>query len=230
LKQSAFVVSLLAAAAVVATAPANAQDPKPFQGLYFGLHGGYAWQDVGGAFDNLGSKTNLSAIDLDSGVLGAQLGYNMRVGQFMWGIEADASTDVGSSGSVTNPDPPVYQLLNAETAYLASVRGRLGYVMNDVLAYATLGIGAAEFKFTENAPATPFMGSMRLQETGVVYGGGVEWQIAYGVSVRAEYLHYDVGGIAYIPASFPASDNGDYVKFNDIDVVRAAVNVRLGHY
>ena len=65
---------------------------------------------------------------------------------------------------------------------------------------------------------------------GVVYGGGLEWQIAYGVSVRAEYLHYDVGGIAYIPASFPASDNGDYVKFDDVDVVRAGVNVRLGHY
>jgi hypothetical protein len=41
-------------------------------------------------------------------------------------------------------------------------------------------------------------------------------------------LHYDVGGIAYIPASFPISDTGDYVKFDDIDVARAGINISLG--
>ncbi len=228
MKQSVFAYSLLAAVVGI-TAPASAQDLKSFQGLYVGLHGGYAWQGMSGAFDNLGSDTNLSAIDLDRAILGGQLGYNMRVGKFMWGVEADATADVGSSGSVINPNPPVYEQLSAQAAYLASVRGRLGYVvMDDVLAYGTVGIGFAEFKFSENSPATPFMGSMRLQESGIVYGGGLEWQIAYGVSVRAEYLHYDVGGIAYIPASFPNSDSGDYVKFHDVNVARAGINISLG--
>jgi outer membrane immunogenic protein len=227
LKHSAFAFSLLTAV-IVTIAPAYAQAPKPFQGLYVGLHGGYAWQGISGAFDNLGSNTNLSGIDLDSAILGGQLGYNMQQGQFMWGIEADATTNVGSSGSVTNPNPPVYELLSAQAAYLGSIRGRLGYVMDEVLVYTTLGIGFTEFKFSENSPATPFMGSMRLQETGIVYGGGAEWKIAYGVTVRAEYLHYDVGGLAYIPASFPNSKSGDYVKFNDIDVARAAINISLG--
>jgi outer membrane immunogenic protein len=220
-------VSSLFAAAIVWIAPAQAQNLKAFQGLYVGLHGGYAWQDVGGAFDNLGSNTSLSGINMDGPILGGQIGYNTQIGHFMWGVEADATADVGSSGSVTNPDPPVYEQLTADLAYLGSVRGRIGYVMNGVLAYGTLGIGFTEFKFTENAPATPFMGSMRLQESGIVYGGGLEWRIAYGVSVRTEYLHYDVGGISYIPASFPASDSGDYVKFQDIDVVRAGINVSL---
>lgn len=226
MKLSAFVFSFLAAV-IVAIAPAHAQDPKPFQGPYVGLHGGYAWQGISGAFDNMGSNTPLSSIDLDSGILGGQIGYSRQVGQFMWGVEADATAAIGSSGSVINPDPPVYEQLSAQAAYLGSVRGRLGYVMDDVLAYATLGIGFAEFKFSENAPAQPFMGSMRLQETGIVYGGGLEWKIAYGVTVRAEYLHYDVGGIAYIPASFPISDTGDYVKFDDIDVARAGINISL---
>jgi opacity protein-like surface antigen len=227
LKQSAFVFSL-PAAVLLAITPAHAQDPKSFQGLYVGLHGGYAWQDMGGTFDNLGSFTSLSNIDLDTPILGGQLGYNVQMGRFVWGVEADATADVGSSGSVTNPDPPVYQQLSAQAAYLGSVRGRIGYIVDDVLVYGTLGIGFAEFKFTENAPATPFMGSMRLQESGVVFGGGAEWKVAYGVSVRAEYLHYNVGGISYIPASFPASDPGDYVKFNDVDVARVGINVSLG--
>ncbi len=225
LNKSAFAFSLLVSV-IVTIAPACAQDPRTFQGLYVGLHAGYAWQDIGGAFDNLGSNTKLSGINMDRGIVGGQLGYNVPVGQFMWGIEADATADVGSSGSVINPNPPVYEQLSGQAAYLASVRGRLGYVMDEVLVYTTLGIGFAEFKFSENAPATPFMGSMRLQELGIVYGGGLEWKIAYGVSARAEYLHYDVGGIAYIPASFPAS--GDYVKFNDIDAVRAGINISLG--
>ena len=227
MKQSTFAFSLLVAVTVT-IAPAFAQSPKPFQGLYAGLHGGYAWQGVNGAFDNLGSHTMLSSMDMDSAILGGQLGYNVQLGQFMWGIEADATADVGSSGSAINPNPPVYEQLSADVAYLASVRGRLGYVMDDVLLYGTLGIGFTEFKFSENSPATPFMGSMRLQETGIVYGGGAEWRIAYGVSIRAEYLHYDVGGIAYIPASFPNSDSGDYVKFHDIDVARAGINISLG--
>ena len=227
MKPCAFAFSLLAAA-VLTTASAHADEIKPFQGLYVGLHGGYAWHGTSGAFDNLGSNTKLSAIDMDSGILGGQLGYNMQLGQFMWGIEADATADVGSSGSVINPNPPVYEQLSAQTAYLGSVRGRLGYVMDEMMVYGTLGIGFTEFKFSENSPATPFMGSMRLQETGIVYGAGAEWKIAYGVSVRAEYLHYDVGGIAYIPASFPNSDSGDFVKFHDINVARAGINISLG--
>jgi outer membrane immunogenic protein len=229
LKQSAFTCALLLAAGIAAiSSPTNAQDASPFPGPYVGVHGGYAWQGVRGAFDNLGSHTNLSGLDMDRGIMGAQLGYNIERNHIVLGIEADASSYVGSSGSLINPDPPLHQQLSADVAYLGSVRGRIGYVIDDVLAYGALGIGFTEFKFSENAPATPFMGSMRLQETGLVYGGGLEWNIAYGVSVRTEYLHYDVGGLAYIPASFPNSDSGDYVKFNDIDVVRAGLNIRLG--
>lgn len=229
MKQSVFACALLLAAGIAAISPANAQDPKPFPGPYVGIHGGYVWQDVRGAFDNQGSNTNLSGLDMERGIVGGQLGYNIERAHVVLGIEADASSYVGSSGSLTNPEPPTaYQQLSADVAYLGSVRGRIGYVMDDVMAYGTLGIGFTEFKFSENAPATPFMGSMRLQETGVVYGGGLEWKIAYGVSVRAEYLHYDVGGIAYIPANFPNSDSGDYVKFNDIDVARTGLSISLG--
>ncbi len=86
--------------------------------------------------------------------------------------------------------------------YLASIRGRLGWAINDWLLYGTVGWGFSRFEFTENVPAAPFSGKLRLEDEGIVYGGGVEWMLAYGVSLRAEYLRYDLGHSTSIPISF----------------------------
>ncbi len=74
----------------------------------------------------------------------------------------------------------------------------------------------------------PFNGTLRFNDTSAVYGGGVEWKVAYGVSVRGEYLHYDTGTSSYIPASFFNAGGGDVVSFHDIDVARAGINISLG--
>jgi hypothetical protein len=49
----------------------------------------------------------------------------------------------------------------------------------------------------------------------------------HGVTLRAEYLHYDVGSSTAVPTSFPGADVGDYVSFSDIDVARMALNISL---
>jgi len=227
LKQSSLVLSLLVASAFT-LAPAHAGDYSPFDGLYVGLHGGYAWQDTSGVFNNQGGATNLAGINVDGPIVGGQLGYNYLVNSFVVGIEGDASAVVSSSDSVINNSSlTTYEQLSGETSYLASIRGRLGFVVQDVMIFATGGIGFAQFKFNENAPASPFLGTLRYQESGGVYGGGLEWNLMQGVSVRGEYLRYDVGTTQLIPTTFPAANAGDSIKFHDIDVVRAAVNVSL---
>jgi outer membrane immunogenic protein len=227
LKQSSLVLSLIVASAF-ALSPASADDYSPFNGVYVGVHGGYSWQDTSGVFDNQGDATNLSGISLDSPLIGGQLGYNYMMNSFVVGIEADASAAVGSSDTIVNdPTLAAYEQLTAEIGYLASVRGRLGFVVSDVMFYATGGIGFGEFKFTENAPAVPYLGTMRFKERGAVYGGGIEWNLMQGVSLRGEYLHYDLGGTHLLPTSLPDVDPGDSIKFHDIDVVRAAINVSL---
>ena len=70
-------------------------------------------------------------------------------------------------------------------------------------------------------------GLHRLRENGAVYGGGVEWKFTYGLTLRAEYLHYDVGASSYLPGGFPNVDGGDIVSFGDIDVARAGVSISL---
>jgi len=221
LKQSGLAFSLLAAAALSLT-PARADDIKPFAGPYFGLHGGYSWQDVGGVFDSNTSATSLGGINLNGGIVGAQLGYNTQYDWFLVGVEGDATALTGSGGSVTGPNGEV---LNGDVDYLATIRGRLGYVVNDVMLYGTAGVAFAEFKLTENATGGPF--TLRARETGAVYGGGLEWQLVYGVTVRGEYLHYDLATNKFIPPNFLNADSDDYVRFNDIDVVRAGLSISL---
>jgi outer membrane immunogenic protein len=220
-------LSLIVASAF-ALSPAHADDYSPFNGLYVGVHGGYAWQDTSGVFDNLGNSTNLSGISLDSPIVGGQLGYNYMVNSIVVGIEADATASVSSSDTIVNDATlTTYEQLTAELSYLASIRGRLGFVVSDVMFYATGGIGFGEFNFTENAPAVSYLGTMRFKESGAVYGGGIEWNLMQGVSLRGEYLHYDLGKTQLLPTSMPDVDPGDSIKFHDIDVVRAAVNVSL---
>ncbi len=228
MKQSAFALSLLAAA-VLTTAPAQADEIQPFQGLYFGLHGGYAWQNVSGVFDNTGAATSLAPLANDGAIVGAQLGYNVQQNWFMVGVEADASALAGSPNTViNNPQLNTYAILSGDSSYLASVRGRLGFVVQDWLFYGTAGVAFSRFEFKENAPNVPFNGSLRFTDTSAVYGGGIEWKIAYGVSVRGEYLHYDTGASSYIPTSFFNANTGDVVNFHDIDVARAGINISLG--
>jgi outer membrane immunogenic protein len=224
LKQSALAFSIFAAGALT-LAPARADEPKPFNGLYFGLHGGYAWQDASGVFDGLTNPTNLGAIDLDSAIVGAQLGYNLQYDWLLFGIEADATAQTDKSGSVTNSVSG--ERLSGQRSYLATIRSRLGVVIDQFLIYGTAGIAFTEFQLTETTPT--FQGTLRLDgQTGGVYGGGVEWKVAYGVSLRGEYLHYDVGRSSYIPAGFPNTDAGDVVGYHDIDVARAGINISLG--
>jgi hypothetical protein len=70
-------------------------------------------------------------------------------------------------------------------------------------------------------------GEQRLKDTAAVYGGGLEWMVAYGVSLRTEYLRYDMSDNANLAPGFPGVNPGDFVRFRDVDVVRAGVNVRL---
>jgi outer membrane immunogenic protein len=211
LKQSAFGFLLLSAAVVAS--PASAEDYKPFAGPYVGLHGGYAWDKASGIYDNAGA------------IIGGQIGYNLQYGNWVMGIEADASTTTDSD-SITNNGTNL-TVLTADVSYLASIRSRLGFVVGDVMLYGTAGVGFVEFKFNANAPSLAFDQSFRHRDTGGVWGGGLEWNLVEGVTLRGEYLHFDVKASSGIPGNYPNADSGDRVNFNDVDVARAGINISL---
>lgn len=229
MKQFYLAAAVVSAAIMGTMAPAQAQVRNPWNGLYVGLNGGYGWQDLNGTFDGAGVGTNLSGIDLNGAIVGGQLGYNYQSGQFLLGVEGDASTLVEGGDHINNPGLPGAASLGGDLNYLASIRGRLGWAINNWLLYGTVGWGFARYEFTENVPSIPFDGKVRLNDSGIVYGGGVEWMLSYGVSVRGEYLRYDIGASSALPAGFPSVDPGDRVAFDNIDVARAALNIKLSN-
>lgn len=222
MRKSCLVFSLLAAAALGITA-ADADERRPFNGLFFGLHGGYSWQDANGVFDNVDNPTSLSGLDLNGGIVGAQLSYNVQSGWFLVGVEGDATAHLEDNSVIS----PTGIQLSSDSSYLASIRGRVGVVINNWLLFASGGVGFVDTNFTEITPNQTFVGKISKRETGAVYGGGVEWAFIEGVTLRGEYLHYDVGDRFSIPSSFNSADAGDYVSFSDIDVARAALNISL---
>ncbi len=242
MRQSAFAYLVLVIAATAAIhSPAYSQELKPFQGLYVGVHGGYGWQNVSGVFDTGDASTSLAPLDNDGPILGGQLGYNIQQNWFVMGVEADASAMMGGREAVVHnpgvpavaaaallaaPQTPTNAILSTDLSYMASIRGRLGVAVQDVLFYGTAGVAFGRFEFQQSLP--DYYAKTQINQTAAVYGGGIEWKLAYGVSVRGEYLHYDFGHTASIPNNFFNADSGDYVSFHDVNVARAGLNISLG--
>jgi opacity protein-like surface antigen len=135
-----------------------------------------------------GASHHRSVNEDSSGFMGgAQIGYNLQFSQFVVGVEGDiSSTDWDGSRDVN---------------WFATVRGRLGYAWDRVMPYATAGLAIAEVD-------RPFTGPSSETETGWTAGGGIEFAVSDNVSLRGEYLHFDLSDI-------------------DGDIVRGGINFRF---
>ena len=234
----------LAGSAFAADMPVKAP-PRPavvvaptWSGFYVGGHGGVAW---------LRHKQNIDPFDAeicsqggpqsltetcsikDTGVVaGGQIGYLWQYQQFVFGVEADGSW-TGLKKSVSN-DPfggGFFRIVDDKVEWLTSVRGRLGFAVNDWLLYGTGG--AAWAKVNAGWTVSPIQGgySNRIDKTlsGWVAGGGIEKMVGRNWSVRAEYLYYDFRNVTTI---FAAPFNNTYTTTfrHNVSVVRLGLNFR----
>ena len=178
-------VLAIAAAALLATA-AQAADlgrgPAPFYGpapaagynwagLYAGLNLGYEWGKVNGTAGN------------PAGVAGGgQVGYNWQSGQFVYGAETDlqisSADDTFAPWKFSNP-------------WFGTLRGRVGYAMNNVLVYGTGGFAYGDLK-GELAGLTE-----TKTEFGWTLGAGMEVGLTPNWSAKVEYLYMDLGSRAF---------------------------------
>jgi outer membrane immunogenic protein len=190
-------------AAPTETPPAAAG--PTWTGLYVGTNGGGGWSHLGvsttpsgpivGALGNPGSlSTNISGA-----VFGGQLGYNWQVGNWVLGAEGDFDT-AGINGAQQSVFPglvgaqdsiQVHENIN----WLATVRGRLGYIWGPMLIYVTGGGAWASLGSTvllnEGLTGVAASGSFNTQRSGWTLGAGYEWMIAPNWIGRAEYLWYN---------------------------------------
>ncbi len=176
--------------------PASAPQPS-WQGFYFGASAGWAWTSVDAA-SNVLILSNNGVVPFGSpgttGLFGGgQLGYNVQAGNFVYGIEADLGwLDDGASGSYTDPHTPGRVLsVKSNAGLYGDVTGRAGLVLGNALLYAKGGFAF----FTGNVRVSDPADGINQDSgtfTGWTLGGGVEYQLARNLSVKAEYQYFDV--------------------------------------
>ena len=171
-------------AATVASVPAVAADisrgpytaPAPYSafswaGLNVGANLGYQFGTV-----------HNSGADPGGFMGGLQIGYNWQTGQFVYGVE----TDIQFSNAEDN-----WGAAKFSNPWFGTVRGRLGFAMNNMLFYGTGGLAYGEGKLE-----TPF-GSETHSHFGWTAGVGAEVALARNWSAKVEYLFVDLTNERY---------------------------------
>lgn len=210
------------------------------------------------------SSANLSA-PTNAVTGGAQIGYDWQSGGMVVGAEADVQAfskvnsransslllDIPASGGM---QIGAFQQGSRSLNYLGTVRLRVGYLaLPTLLIYATggfaygyvagsYGISQAYFMApSPNAFAT-WSGEKTYSKiaTGWTAGFGTEYMIYPGVSVRGEYLFYNLGSVSTpmlaetAPVSVLAGPawatfSRTYAKYSG-HVFRLGLNIRFGDY
>lgn len=245
-------IAFLTAVSAVAlfAIPANAAD---WNGVYIGAHAGWAtggWDGNLGyndpAFPNVTGKDvfgdTSKKLDTDGLVGGGQVGLNLQSGSIVYGLEVDATfADLEESGAFPTKDGSMRWDLRAKVDAFGSVRARLGYlVTTTVLLYGTGGLAWAKAEIDQNVynvvPPPDFQtakASADETHVGWVAGLGGEFRIADNWSVRAEWLHFDLGDADYGFKGTNLITDGPHTTDSfdselDFDVFRVGAVYRFG--
>jgi outer membrane immunogenic protein len=220
-------------------------------GIYGGFHAGYGFGDVdatlqreGGlvsGFSAAGIIPSRMTIERDGLIAGAQVGYNMQFDAFVAGIEADISysgANGSSSRSYTDPRGAGFlsntARLRSELDYLGTVRARLGFAFDRALVYGTAGLAYGDTTVSgslTSSDAPPSFAAAKGKESGTsvgfAAGAGVEYAILGNITVRGEYLYYNLGRQTVAVAQGATPGNfADYRVENDGHVARMGVNFK----
>lgn len=181
---STYAADLAPAAAPYTKAPAMVSPLTNWSGFYIGAVGGY------------GSENTSDPLALKGGYGGGTVGYNWQFGQFVAGLEGDgAFADINNNATVAGVT------VGAKVDALATVRGRFGYAVDQVLLYGTAGLALADTKLSATAAGVGINDSQTM--TGWTAGAGIEWMFLPHWSLKAEYLYRSFGGQTFFAAQIP---------------------------
>jgi outer membrane immunogenic protein len=212
-----------------------------WSGAYIGAHLGGAWQsgsDWTYFNPNNGARFSLTPGGNFKAAGGLQGGYNWQLApRWLLGIEADMSwVSLAQTRTVPTIGPGSFATMSATNHWLASVRGRVGFIgWSKTLFYATGGAAWANIEF--NGHMTRFIGASTFvadaasttTKAGWVLGGGVEWMINPHVFLNLEYLYFGLDDVVltgpispgvFLPVAFTWSDY-------NVQVIRASFRYKF---
>ena len=239
-------------------APSPIFVPPPFTwtGFYLGVNAGAVFSQ-----DKLNSTiytagfpilSNYYGGNLGSGqtgfIGGGQAGYNYQTGSFVLGVETDFDgTTLSKSGSNIGA-PFVLGGLNDNLTttgsirmnWLGTTRGRVGFVAtpdNRLMIYGTGGVaygnGKADLAVYDSQYGYYFNGEKSDTRVGYTVGGGVEYAVTNNVTIKGEYLYYNLGSTnavalpnSFASVAFPGASVAAKATFQG-SIVRAGVNYKF---
>ena len=228
------------AADLPARGPAAAPAPlfvvagPSWAGFYVGVQGGYGWSKFKPTIDPalvaLGLTEDLDH-NTDGWMAGVVGGYNFQSGNWVYGIELDASwaSMKGSSVNdfdITVPGPDgdvtfdLNQVQKSKISQIYLARARLGYAFGNVLAFATGGAAAAKVgtNFSVTGLGQTISSSDSEYHYGYTLGVGLEYKITSSWNARIEYSY----------VGFKDRDHVGIEHSLDQQLVRAGITYRFG--
>lgn len=205
----------LPAAAMAADLPVQQQAPVAYtpvasvydwSGVYIGAHAGYGWGDID--IDPAGLPS--VSTDADGFLGGVQAGYNAQWGNWVGGVELEASYSGIEGDAVGN--------LDTELNWLGTARVRVGYAFDRVLPYVVGGLALGDVEATNNL--TGF--SESNTHVGWTVGAGVEYAVTDNISVKGEYAYVDLRDEQYDLGTGVPTDAG-----LDAHTVKAGLNYKF---
>lgn len=254
MKQSQLAALYLATMAS-ALVPANARAadagllpaaPATWSGPYAGMHLGGLFGEGRSAVDGFpsgfwsGWEPALPAgyRARSSGFIGGgQIGTNLQFGAFVIGAEQDFSFATGTTAAgASGLDAGGYPFVAAHGQRLdwfGTTRARFGFTPLDrMLVYLTGGLAYGRVTASQSLtyPGIAYAGSDHDVRVGWAAGAGLEYALTAALSVRLEYLHYNLGAttvVGFRSAPGPFQTQAQLGLAGHI--VRAGLNYHFGH-
>jgi outer membrane immunogenic protein len=185
-------------------------------GFYAGINAGYDWGTLTRRPTTGGAQTENNT---SGGQIGAQAGYNMDMGGFVLGGEADLQwANVSHTEDITGVGT-----FKSGIDFYGTVRGRAGMSFGQVMPFVTAGFAAGRgtSSVTNGSGVTT---SQSATHMGWTLGAGLEAQATENISIKAEYLYVDLGTQAYngLPAGV-----GNIDVTQRFSVIRAGLNYKF---
>ncbi len=248
-----FSLGSVAVAALVTSGTASADEfniAKDWTGAYVGANAGYVWGDAdtrtstqagtyfAGSSVSAVNSSGVAKVHPDGFTGGAQAGFNWQSGNVVFGVEGDFDAyDLNESRTVTTLYPAfapstftLHQAVNAD--WLLTLRPRVGYAANNLLAYVTGGLAVTELKNSNSFSDTFGLGAAESSSAsktkyGWALGAGLEYAVTSNWSAKAEYLYTDFGSMTssgVLTASGPSSAPFSHAADLNSSIVRIGVN------
>ena len=199
-----FVLSLASMAGM-----ASAQSDTPWNGGYAGLNLGEASSNACNSWTASGTAFDIRNCPSSTLVGGVQIGDNFQYKKLVWGLEADLDISGGGNHNQTVQyagaalPPGTYSASGRLSPNdFATIAPRIGYAGTLWMPYVTAGfitpLGSHNTALNylpagAAGPTASFNGGKNYASGGWVAGGGAEWGLNGPWSIKAEFLHVNLG-------------------------------------